>query len=82
MTVPAHCGMNACLGWFQAAISILKQEYTKEEMTMKKACTLAVKVLNKTLDMTKLTPEKGRCRFLFYMPTDISYPLNVIDRSC
>ncbi|CAH0552129.1 unnamed protein product [Brassicogethes aeneus] len=41
-----------------AAISSLKQEYKEGEMTLKDAKSLAVKVLSKTLDMTKLTSEK------------------------
>jgi len=41
-----------------AAISSLKQEYKEGEMTLKDAKGLAVKVLSKTLDMTKLTSEK------------------------
>jgi 20S proteasome subunit alpha 3 len=36
----------------------LKQDY-KEEMTLKEACTLAVKVLSKTMDSTTLSSEKG-----------------------
>ena len=43
----------------QAAISSLKQEYKEGEMTLKDAQALAIKVLSKTLDMTKLTSEKG-----------------------
>ena len=39
---------------------MLKQEYKDEEMTLKDALKLAVKVLDKTLDITKLTPDKGR----------------------
>lgn len=42
----------------QAAVSILKQEY-EEGVTLETALKLAVKVLNKTLDSTKLTSEKG-----------------------
>lgn len=38
---------------------MLKQEYKEEEMTLDEALGLAVKVLSKTLDMTKLTAEKG-----------------------
>ena len=38
---------------------MLKQEYKEEEMTLKDALKLAVKVLDKTLDITKLTPDKG-----------------------
>ncbi|XKL61167.1 hypothetical protein PGB90_008224 [Kerria lacca] len=41
-----------------AAISSLKQEYKEHEMTLKDAQALAIKVLSKTLDMTKLTSEK------------------------
>ena len=38
---------------------MLKQEYKEEEMALKDALKLAVKVLDKTLDITKLTPDKG-----------------------
>lgn len=41
-----------------AAVSSLKQEYKEGEMTLKDAEALAIKVLSKTLDMTKLTAEK------------------------
>jgi len=41
-----------------AAVSSLKQEYKEGEMTLKDAKTLSIKVLSKTLDMTKLTSEK------------------------
>ena len=41
-----------------AAISQLKQEYKEGEMSLNDALDLAVKVLSKTLDLTKLTPEK------------------------
>ncbi|XP_065186840.1 proteasome subunit alpha type-4-like [Sycon ciliatum] len=40
-----------------AAVSILKQDYD-ESITLENALKLAVKVLNKTLDSTKLTSEK------------------------
>ena len=43
----------------QAAISMLKHEY-KEMPTLEEALQLAIKVLNKTLDSTKLSAEKGR----------------------
>lgn len=43
---------------FQAAVSSLKQEYKEGSTTLKDAKTLAIKVLSKTLDMTKLTAEK------------------------
>ena len=41
-----------------SAQSLLKQDY-KDEMTLKEACTLAVKVLSKTMDSTTLSSEKG-----------------------
>ncbi|XP_021941353.1 proteasome subunit alpha type-4 [Zootermopsis nevadensis] len=41
-----------------AAVSNLKQEYKEGETTLKDAMVLAIKVLSKTLDMTKLTAEK------------------------
>lgn len=42
-----------------AAVSMLKQEYkTEGETTLQEAVGLAIKVLSKTLDMTKVTPEK------------------------
>jgi len=40
---------------------MLKQEYKEGETNLKQALQLAVKVLSKTLDMTKLTSEKGEC---------------------
>lgn len=45
---------------FQAAVSILKQELNEELIELANAQDLAVKVLSKTLDMTKLTSEKGQ----------------------
>ena len=36
----------------------MKQEYKEGEMSLNDALDLAVKVLSKTLDLTKLTPEK------------------------
>ena len=41
-----------------SAQSLLKQDY-KDEMTLKEASTLAVKVLSKTMDSTTLSSEKG-----------------------
>lgn len=43
-----------------AAISILKQELSDEPISLSSAEDLAVKVLSKSLDMTKLTSEKGK----------------------
>ena len=41
-----------------AAVSQLKQEYKEGEMTLKSALDLAINVLSKTLDMTKLSADK------------------------
>jgi len=41
-----------------AAVSMLKQEYKEDETKLDEALDLSIKVLSKTLDMTKLTPEK------------------------
>ena len=42
-----------------SAQTLLKQDYN-DEMTLKEACTLAVKVLSKTMDSTTLSSEKGK----------------------
>lgn len=42
----------------QAAISMLKQEYDEDGMSLNDALKLAVKVLSKTLDTNKLTSER------------------------
>lgn len=42
-----------------SAQSLLKQDY-KEECDLKEACGLAVKVLSKTMDSTKLSSEKSK----------------------
>ncbi|KAF3855160.1 hypothetical protein F7725_023215 [Dissostichus mawsoni] len=41
-----------------AAVSMLKQDFKEGEMTLSGALALAVKVLNKTMDVSKLTAEK------------------------
>ncbi|CAK9291355.1 unnamed protein product [Gordionus sp. m RMFG-2023] len=41
-----------------AAMSILKQDYTEGEMTLDKAMELTMKVLHKTFDANKITPDK------------------------
>lgn len=41
-----------------SASSLLKQDY-KEDCTLKEACGMAVKVLSKTMDSTKLSSEKS-----------------------
>merc|ERR1712189_55030 len=43
---------------WNAAVSMLKQEYKEDETSLQDALDLSIKVLSKTLDMTKLTPEK------------------------
>ena len=39
---------------------MLKQEYNEDKMKLKEALKLSIKTLNKTLDVTKLTAEKGK----------------------
>lgn len=55
-----HYFFTILLFTIQAAVSSLKQEYKENETTLAEAQALAIKVLSKTLDMTKLTPEKGK----------------------
>ena len=43
----------------QTAISILKQEYKLGETKLTDGLRLAIKIMSKTLDTTKLTSEKG-----------------------
>lgn len=45
---------------------MLNQEYKEDDMTIKSALKLAVKVLSKTLDTNKLTSEKVIFRFMFF----------------
>lgn len=60
----------------QAAVSMLKQDYKEGEMTLSSALALAVKVLNKTMDVSKLSAEKGEAQkdFLMLFPFTISGP--------
>lgn len=51
--------------WLQAAVSMLKQDYKEGEMTLSSALALAVKVLNKTMDVSKLSAEKGEVHKYF-----------------
>jgi len=47
-----------------SAVSILKQEYNENETKVSDALALTIKVLSKTLDQTKLTPDKRKlCHF-------------------
>ena len=47
-----------------SAQSLLKQDY-KEDCTLKEACGMAVKVLSKTMDSTKLSSEKSGCHISY-----------------
>ena len=51
--------------WYflKTAISILKQEYKIDETKLTDALRLAIKILSKTLDTTKLTSEKSNFNF-------------------
>jgi 20S proteasome subunit alpha 3 len=40
-------------------VSALKQELKEDEILLANAQDLSIKILSKTLDMTKLTSEKG-----------------------
>lgn len=60
-----------------AAISILKQELSDEPISLSSAEDLAVKVLSKSLDMTKLTSEKGECYPFFHF----FFAFHAIDRT-
>lgn len=40
---------------------MLKQDYKEGEMMLSAALALAIKVLNKTMDVSKLSAEKGVC---------------------
>jgi 20S proteasome subunit alpha 3 len=46
---------------------MLKQDYKEGEMTLKSALALAIKVLNKTMDVSKLSAEKGNSRPLWHL---------------
>ena len=43
---------------------MLKQEYKEGETNLQAALNLAIKVLSKTLDTNKLTPDKGNSYIL------------------
>lgn len=46
---------------------MLKQDYKEGEMTLKSALALAIKVLNKTMDVSKLSAEKGEQHFKMFI---------------
>lgn len=50
-----------------SAQSLLKQDY-KEDCTLKEACAMAIKVLSKTMDSTKLSSENGEPPLLLLSP--------------
>lgn len=57
----------------QAAVSMLKQDYKEGEMTLSAALALAVKVLNKTMDVSKLSAEKGEGQKYFLSVVLLTY---------
>jgi len=60
-----------------SAQSLLKQDY-KEDCTLKEACGMAVKVLSKTMDSTKLSSEKRKG-----FPSDLPmFILHELARAC
>ena len=61
-----------------SAQSLLKQDY-KEDCDLKEACAMAVKVLSKTMDSTKLSSEKSKWRRMEYLPDP--YPTTSIYRN-
>lgn len=52
---------------------MLKQDYKEGEMTLSSALALAVKVLNKTMDVSKLSAEKGEAQKDFLTVISIYY---------
>lgn len=58
----------------QAAVSNLKQDYKEGETTLQDAMALAIRVLVKSLDMTKLTAEKGNCHTQMNQNTTLEMP--------
>lgn len=50
---------------------MLKQDYKEGDMTLKSALALAVKVLNKTMDVSKLSAEKGEQSNSFIPPPSL-----------
>lgn len=52
---------------------MLKQEYKEGEMNLNDALLLAIKTLSKTLDMTKITADKGMIKNLFDLAVNVTY---------
>jgi len=64
----SHVSVVTGVMW-QAAVSMLKQEYKEGETTLQQALDLSIKVLSKTLDTNKLTADKGQqWMFFIYFP--------------
>jgi 20S proteasome subunit alpha 3 len=61
-----------------SAQSLLKQDY-KEECDLKEACGLAVKVLSKTMDSTKLSSEKSKAVCLPICASKLTNPSRIRD---
>jgi 20S proteasome alpha/beta subunit len=59
-----------------SAQSLLKQDY-KEDCSLKEACELAVKVLSKTMDSTKLSSEKSKFFVLLFHLSINTYTLQL-----
>lgn len=53
-----------------SAQSLLKQDY-KEDCTLDEACSMAVKVLSKTMDSTKLSSDKSEPFLSFFLPSSL-----------
>lgn len=60
--IPKFVGVavNMFYVFFQTAIGILKQDFEPESTKLQDAVKLAVKVMHKTLDVTKLTADKSK----------------------
>ena len=69
-----------------SAQSLLKQDY-KEDCNLKEACEMAVKVLSKTMDSTKLSSEKSEfithtCRTSMYYNSSLTDLFSNLSRVC
>jgi len=64
-----------------AAVSMLKQEYKEGETDLKTALALSVKVLSKTLDTNKLTPDKVEIATLTHNDKDKVTQISILPGS-
>ena len=66
---------------FQTAVGILKQEFEPETTKLQDAVRLAVKVMHKTLDVTKLTADKSKpvrlLKRLFLIKAFVFFPVEL-----